>query len=398
MSLAAPGPRRLAIVVSHPTQYYSPWFRWLASNAGIEIRVFYLWDFGVRASRDPQFSETFEWDVDLLSGYESEFVPNTSRRPGTGHFWGLRNPTLNSRIGAWRPDAIVVFGYRYAAHLALIAWARLRAIPLIFRGDSHLIGRAKPPLAARLALGLLYRQFQAFLYVGRANRDYFRAFGVPDRRLFFAPHSVDEGHFRATDALRGESERLKASLGLTALKVVLFAGKFVPAKQPLQLLESFEEVPRPGWALVFVGHGGERPALEARARQGTGSVVRFLPFANQSEMPARYLMADLFVLPSRGLYETWGLAVNEAMHMGVPCLASSRVGCQGDLVTDGETGWVFDPDRPGALSAALSRAIAELGSPDRVGEIRRQVGRRISEYTYARTAGGLLEALSSLQP
>jgi glycosyltransferase involved in cell wall biosynthesis len=53
-------------------------------------------------------------------------------------------------------------------------------------------------------------------------------------------------------------------------------------------------------------------------------------------MPARYLLADLFVLASRGLYETWGLAVNEAMHMGVPALVSDRVGCQRDLVRDKE--------------------------------------------------------------
>ncbi len=388
---------KLAIVVSHPTQYYGPWFRWLASNARIEIRVFYLWDFGVRAERDPKFGETFKWDVDLLSGYDSEFVPNTARRPGTGHFTGLRNPSLTARIKGWRPGAIVVFGYRYAAHISLIAWARLNAIPLIFRGDSHLIGRARPPLASKLGLGLLYRQFRAVLYAGQANRDYFRAFGVPEAKLFFCPHSVNEEHFRPSESLRADAARLKSSLGLEGRKVILFAGKFVPEKQPLQLLEGFMEAPRPGWAIVFVGEGQERDALEARARAGPGAAVRLLPFANQSEMPARYLLADLFALPSRGLFETWGLAVNEAMHMGVPCLVSSRVGCQRDLVTDGDTGWVFDPDEPGALARAVSRGLAELGSADRALELRHAVGRRIAGYTYARAAEGLLGALAALQ-
>jgi glycosyltransferase involved in cell wall biosynthesis len=68
-------------------------------------------------------------------------------------------------------------------------------------------------------------------------------------------------------------------------------------------------------------------------------------------MPARYLLADIFVLPSRGHYETWGLAVNEAMHLGVPCLVSDLVGCQRDLVTPGETGWVFSADDPEALAS-----------------------------------------------
>ena len=53
------GPTRLAIVLSHPTQYYSPWFAWLSAHAPLELRVFYLWDFGVTAQRDPQFGATF---------------------------------------------------------------------------------------------------------------------------------------------------------------------------------------------------------------------------------------------------------------------------------------------------------------------------------------------------
>ncbi len=98
---------RLAVVLSHPTQYYSPWFRWLRTHTALEFRVFYLWEAGVTAQRDPGFQATVQMqDVDLLGGYESEFVPNTARSPGTDHFWGLRNPTLTvARLAAWRPGA-----------------------------------------------------------------------------------------------------------------------------------------------------------------------------------------------------------------------------------------------------------------------------------------------------
>ncbi len=49
---------RLAVVLSHPTQYYSPWFRWLRAHTALELRVFYLWDFGIAARRDPGFGTT----------------------------------------------------------------------------------------------------------------------------------------------------------------------------------------------------------------------------------------------------------------------------------------------------------------------------------------------------
>jgi glycosyltransferase involved in cell wall biosynthesis len=395
MSSADPAGPRLAVVLSHPTQYYSPWFRWLRARTGLTFRVFYLWEFGVRATRDPQFQTTFAWDVDLLSGYDHEFVPNAARAPGTHHFGGLFNPRLPSRLRAWRPDAVLLFGYAYATHQLLIAWARLRGLPLIFRGDSHFLGRERIPARTRLALRLLYAQFSAVTYVGAANRDYFRALGVPDRRLCFAPHAVDHTLFDpARPGAREAAADLRRRLGLAAgTRVVLFAGKFVPAKQPRPLLEAFLALQPRDTALVFVGDGEERAALQAAAARAPAGTVHFLPFANQSEMPARYLLADIFALPSRGLYETWGLAVNEAMHLGVPALVSDRVGCQRDLVTDGETGWVFRAEDPAHLRERLAAALAADLTP-----FRARVAERIAGYTYAQTSAGLARALQLACP
>jgi glycosyltransferase involved in cell wall biosynthesis len=388
------------VVLSHPNQYYSPWFRWLATHAGLTLRVFYLWDAGVTAQADPQFGATFKWDVDLLGGYAHEFVPNTARPPGSFRFGGLRNPTLPARLAAWRPDAILLFGYAYATHLRLILWARLHRVPLIFRGDSHFLGRATPPLATRTALRLLYAQFAAVLFVGAANRDYFTRLGVPAARLHYAPHAVDPALFDpAAPAPRAAAHALRAHLGLApATRVVLFAGKFAAAKQPRELLAAFLALRPRATALVFVGDGEEKVALHALAAGAPAGAVHFLPFANQTEMPARYLLADLFVLPSRGVYETWGLAVNEAMHLGVPALVSDRVGCQRDLVTDGETGWVFAAETPGALQEKLATALAALADPAARARVHAAVAARIAGYTYAQTTAGLLAALGHLSP
>ncbi len=383
---------KLAIVLSHPTQYYSPWFAWMAAHAAVELRVFYLWDFGVTQRHDHQFGKTFAWDRDLLSGYAHEFVPNRAADPGTHHFGGLDNPTLGARIREWKPDATLVFGYNYKTHLRFIFGARG---PLIFRGDSHLIDHPPPRLVKRWLLRLLYSRFAAITYVGQANRDYFRAFGVPESRLHFAPHCVDTQHFTATPVLRTQATELRERLSLGDRRVVLFAGKLVPAKQPRPLLEAFIQLAPKDAALVFVGEGEELATLQATAKARADVVIRFLPFANQSEMPVRYLLADLFVLPSKGLYETWGLAVNEAMHLGVPCLVSNRVGCQRDLVTDGETGWVFPAADPAALVPALGRALRDLATKPEV--IRAAVAERIAHYTYAQATEGLLQAMRAAQ-
>jgi glycosyltransferase involved in cell wall biosynthesis len=386
---------RLAIVLSHPVQYYSPWFRWLRANTSLEFRVFYLWEFGVTARRDPQFGTTFQWDVDLLGGYDFEFVPNIASDPGTHHFNGLENPALPERLAAWKPGAVLLFGYNWRSHQLALWWARRRGIPLLFRGDSHLLRRASLTFLRRLPLQLLYRQFAAITYVGAANRDYFKTLGVPANRLFFAPHSVDAGHFNPADPVaRAEAARLRRELGLDGKRIALFAGKFSEAKQPVELLTAFLSVATDRDALVYVGDGAEKARLIALAATRPETHVRFLPFANQSEMPARYLLADFFVLPSKGHYETWGLAVNEAMHLGVPCLVSDVVGCQRDLVTPAETGWVFPAEDQSALAAALRAA---LHTPaDELHGLGDQARARVAGYTYRQTSDGLLTALASL--
>jgi glycosyltransferase involved in cell wall biosynthesis len=389
---------RLAIVLSHPNQYYSPWFRWLRAHTALEFRVFYLWKFGVETMRDPQFEKTFAWDVDLLGGYASEFLPNVARDPGTHHFRGLRNPALTTRLAAWQPGAILLFGYAYASHLRVLAWARCHGVPLIFRGDSHLLGRSGPSWWKKTLFRILYRQFAALTYVGAANREYFVTLGVPAEKLFLAPHSVNHGHFDPGLAgYRAATQALRAQLGLApGTRVVLFAGKLTSAKQPRELLEAFLALDAPGTALVFVGDGEEKAALLDRARAAPAGRVHFLPFANQSEMPARYLLADLFALPSRSLYETWGLAVNEAMHMGVPCLVSDLVGCQRDLVLDGETGWVFRAGDAAHLRAKLAAALAT--APAQLEKIKHAAADKISHYTYAQTTEGFLRALAFANP
>lgn len=386
-------PTRLAIVLSHPVQYYSPWFRWLATRTDLTLRVFYLWEFGVTEQLDRQFGKSFRWDVDLLSGYDSEFVPNTAADPGTHHFTGLRNPELPARLAAWRPDALLLFGYAWRSHLAALRWACSRHIPVILRGDSHLLGRGLPSLPRRIVLRWLLRRFAAFACVGAANRAYYRALGVPEDRLHFVPHCVDQDRFTATAELRRAAAELRGQLGLTDRRVVLFAGKFQPRKQPLELLRAFQETAGADDALVFVGDGPQLPDLQAQAAARPERRVIFLPFANQSEMPVRYLLADIFALPSRGAYETWGLAVNEAMHLGVPCLVSDAVGCQQDLVTDGETGWVFRNAEDAALPRALARALRTAA--DDLKKLGEQARQRAAGYSYASAARGLLSALAA---
>ena len=60
--------KKIAIVTSHPIQYYAPLFRLLAKK--VELKVFYTWGKEALVKFDPGFGKKVEWDIPLLDGYE----------------------------------------------------------------------------------------------------------------------------------------------------------------------------------------------------------------------------------------------------------------------------------------------------------------------------------------
>jgi glycosyltransferase involved in cell wall biosynthesis len=349
---------RLAIVTTHPIQYYAPIFQALERSGALSPRIFYTWSQTAAAGVvDPGFGRVVTWDVPLLEGYGFEFVPNFAERPGTEHFLGLRNPDLVPAIEKWRADAVLVFGWNSHSHLAAMRHFKGR-IPVFFRGDSTLLDRGPRwrTLARRIFLTWVYRHIDVAIAVGSNNRDYYRWCGVANDRIAFAPHAIDTGRFADPDGVHerraGEWRR---QLGIPPeARVVLFAGKLQPKKDPLLLLDAFTRCGAPGH-LVFAGNGVLEDELRARC-QGRPD-VHLLPFQNQQAMPAVYRLGDVFVLPSRGPGETWGLAINEAMASGRAVIASTQAGGTRDLLTDGRSGWAFKPGDSVQLQGILRRAL-----------------------------------------
>jgi glycosyltransferase involved in cell wall biosynthesis len=414
---------RLGVVLSHPTQYCSPWFRFLAENGLPDLRVFYLWNGGVAPQLDPGFGVPVKWDIPLLEGYDYEFVPNEARRPGTSRRFGLNNPELVNRIEEFRPDSVLVYGYNYITFYRLLFSKLTQRVPFLFRGDSHRLGQMRSAecrmrnegtadrggrrtedgkSASRVQASLkervrrwwiasVFRRFSAFLYVGAANREYLRHHGVPDSKLFFCPHCVDnERFFSETEAARDDARQWRNQLGIQPnLRVVLFAGKFEPRKRPLDLVEAFKAADVPDAVLVLVGNGEQEAELRKRAL-GSENIL-FAPFQNQTRMPRTYMLADLFVLPS--FDESWGLAVNEAMCMGRPIIVSDQVGCAQDLVRHGQNGLIFPAGNVPALSNASREAFS---NPARLEAWGRRSRELICNYSYEQAANGLFSALKVL--
>ena len=358
--------KKLAIISTHPIQYNAPLFRLLAQSGSIHPRVFYTWEqSGKGAKYDPGFGKKIEWDIPLLDGYEFEFVKNIAEDPGTQHFKGMINPGLNKVIEAWKPDALLVYGWSYDSHLKAIRHFHGR-IPVLFRGDSTLLNEAPGirRMMRRLFLTWVYRHVDYALYVGTNNKAYYLKHGMKERQLVLAPHAVDNDRFAGQDSeRRQEAAEWKRQLGIkdNAL-VVLYAGKLETVKDPafiVGLAEKWKDLPV---NIVVVGNGHLEAELKERAK-GLPNIL-FLDFQNQSRMPVVYRLADIFILSSRS--ETWGLGANEAMACGCGLMLSSQVGGAVDLVLEGVNGIVFPIGDYEKCTNFVRDLLAEPGRLDKI--------------------------------
>lgn len=392
---AASAPTRLAIIVSHPIQYFAPLYQRLARRSDITLKVFFTWH-GGGPVYDRGFNTSFGWDIPVNTGYDFEVVPTLFRNSGTHHFFGLINPSLVRRVRAWRPDVVQVTGWAWLSHLiALWAFPHI-GIPTLFRGDSHLLDAQ--PIGVHwwikhAALSQIYAWPTAFLVVGEANRAYYEAFGVEPARLHACPHSIDVGRFAEPSAkLEQEAADWREDLGIPRDHcVILFAGKFERKKRPLELMKAVQGLaPRPV-TLIMVGNGELDDEVKAVAAAAPAR-FRLLPFQNQSRMPAVYRLGDLFVLPS-AYNETWGLAVNEALACGRPVLASDRVGCAADVV-DASCGRVFASNDAAALGHALNDMCTDR---DALLRMRPAAAQRARQFDVSRTEAALVDSIRTVR-
>jgi len=345
--------KRLAIVTTHPIQYYAPIFKLLHERGQIAVKVFYTWGEAALNKYDPGFQKAIQWDTPLLEGYPYEWAVNRASNPGSHHYKGIITPDLNTQIENWKPDAILVFGWAYKGHLAVMRHFSGK-VPIFFRGDSTLLDKSSgiKSVVKKIFLKQIYSKVDCAFYVGANNHAYYKAYGLPDDQLIFAPHAVDNDKFSANHSQ--EASDLRRQLNLSAEDVlILFAGKFGAKKNPLLLVEAFKKFRKSNIHLLFVGNG--RLEGELKNKANGDSAIHFMDFQNQSIMPAIYQAVDLFCLPSAGPGETWGLAVNEAMAAGKAIVVSDKVGCAIDLVKNDVNGEVFKSNSVEELADVLHR-------------------------------------------
>ena len=274
-------------------------------------------------------------------------------------FW-LALPVRTARLlREFRPDAVFCqTAYDAAAALLARRIARVPARIVVevhgdWRTSTRLYGSPARRLVSRLADGVAafaLRRADAVRTVSPFTAGLVRELGIEPAADF--PAFMDLEPFVAPPA------------ALPAEPTVLFIGVLEAYKNVGGLAKAWQlAAPRvPGASLRVVGKGSRADVAEALVREHG---VRWDRDLSAVEVASAIDDAWVLVLPSRS--EGMGRVLVEAFCRGRGVIGT-RAGSIPDLVSDGVSGVLVEPDDPEALADALVRVLSDKGLAARLGE------------------------------
>lgn len=188
----------------------------------------------------------------------------------------------------------------------------------------------------------VHNQAQVNLCTSEATKDYLLQEGIKRVRVW--PQGVDAGRFGPQYATREWRERLTG--GYPKDRLLIYVGR-LGAEKHIEMLKSVFEVP--GTRLAIVGDGPSRNELEGTF---SGTPTIFTGILKGEDLARAYATGDIFLFPSTT--ETLGMAMIEALASGLPVIAA-RSGASHEVVYDGETGLLYEPESEKDLVSCVRR-------------------------------------------
>ena len=325
-------PFRLGIVFTHPTQHHGPLWRKLNEQPGLSVKVLYLCNENQISGDALLGGSSQPWDVDVLSGYEYDYLKDLSGRVPSQQEKNVISPELFNSLTPDNFDAIfmqsfVNYSYRLTALLC-----KLRGIPLIMQNDATIMSDCRYSRLRRIMMAILYPWMlnlaDYWLSCGDHNEIHLRHYGVADEKTVRGCHPVDGERFEQS-IRQNQDEIWKIRQELSGNEDTLvygFAGKYIDRKNPFEFIAAIEKAHQrdPRVRGIMIGGGDLESEINQRLSQLGNAEVINLGFVNQAKIPLYYAAMDVFVVTS--WIDPHPLVVSEAMVSGTPPILSDRCG------------------------------------------------------------------------
>lgn len=262
----------------------------------------------------------------------------------------LPRPSIGYALEQFQPDIIHVVNPAVLG-LAGLFYAKAMKVPLIASYHTHL-----PQYLQHYGLGFLenamwelikvaHNQAQLNLCTSNAMVAQLREHGVNVVDLWQKGVDTEQFHPR----FRSAQMRSFLSQGHSDQPLFLYVGRLSPEKEIQQILPVLKAIPNSRLALV--GDGPYRSELE---KIFADTNTHFVGYLRGDDLASAFASSDAFLFPSRT--ETLGLVLLEAMGAGCPVVAANSGGIP-DIVSNGQNGYLFDPDREDGLVESVHKLL-----------------------------------------
>ncbi|MEM2175408.1 MAG: GxxExxY protein, partial [Candidatus Micrarchaeia archaeon] len=242
--------KKFFIFLSHPIHYHTSIYKILAQNKDLDLVVYFYSDFGLGKHIDPQFKTEIDFDKeDILQGYKYVFLKNLSKVKNF-KFFDFINYEIPKIIWKEKPDYVLINSWSYFSDWLVVVASLFSKTKLCLRSENPLCHEAKKPKwkiwIKKIILGFLFKQVDIFFYIGKENKEFLKFYGADESKMIFTPYAVDNDYFQKEyEKLKNKKEELRKELGIGEKDIViLFVGKLIPKKRPMDLLKAYETVIR----------------------------------------------------------------------------------------------------------------------------------------------------------
>jgi len=255
------------------------------------------------------------------------------------------------------PNIIIMDGMAGSiTYRRIISWAKRRSVKVVLWTCGWEPGRAKG-IFLRIKNNLVssfFKKADFFLtYSTNANR-YLESFGIDKSMMETCYNGIE------TDDLIKDSEKIIAGskliiekYGLSGYLTFLYIGGLIVEKKVDLLIDAFHELRKncSEIKLLIIGDGPQKSKIEEKLKYYNDQNIHYLGRII-NDVDKYFSASDCLVLPGIG-----GLALNQAMFWGKPCIVSKADGTEDDLVIENTTGYRFEENDLESLVSAMVKRI-----------------------------------------
>jgi glycosyltransferase involved in cell wall biosynthesis len=356
--------KKIAFVTNEPAPYRIPALNRMAQSADISLHVIFC------CEREPNR----EWNLPPMH-FERTFL--RERITTINDRYIHNNIDVVKALKRLAPDVIVTGGFN-PTHLYSFAYALIKKVAHVAMTDGTLDSEKSLSASHRMVRRFVYARSKAFISASHGGKKLFDSYGVPESHCFRACLCVENADYFP---LREGAQRPFD---------FIFCGRIEAVKNPLFALDVALRVAKNlgrRVSILFVGSGSLEDEVRKFAAKFPGLLeATFNGFALQHELPSLYRSARLFIFPTR--WDPWGVVANEACAAGLPVLVSPYAGVSGELILDGQNGFICELDaRLWAEKASLL-----LSQPDVYSAFSQRSLELVNNFTFDAASAGIIDA------